>query len=397
MRTWIFQANPKRFDVAAWLATAPVEFEWLVSRYADQISIGDRVFLWRSEGDRKDEPAGIFAEAITVSTVRDTVDDGAQVLWADPHEATQIKPRVRLTLQRVANRREVIKRDWWKADPVLRDHLIMRMPNHTTFALDGDHLTRLDQLWSKTGSDWGYDEAVAALFAFVETHGGELSKLPGSVVANLALQIGRPVSGAYNAVLNFRSLDPSDLRKGLDGASAQLKQVWAAFWSEGEGLDAEAVRAEYQRLWSMESTVDAALARELVEAESEQLAKTLTYEQLLARWQARQGQKSRRPAVSIGASRHYDRDPLVAAIARRRSGFHCEVPGCTALSFVDRHEVTYVEVHHIHMLADGGDDTPENVVCLCPGHHREAHHGKHAKGLVEALRAVRAGGGSGSV
>jgi len=33
----------------------------------------------------------------------------------------------------------------------------------------------------------------------------------------------------------------------------------------------------------------------------------------------------------------------------------------------------FLEVHHLHRLADDGPDTPENVAALCPNCHRRAH------------------------
>ena len=51
----------------------------------------------------------------------------------------------------------------------------------------------------------------------------------------------------------------------------------------------------------------------------------------------------------------------------------------------------YVEVHHILALEKGGADTIENVACLCPAHHCEAHHGKQAKAITQALSTIRAG------
>jgi 5-methylcytosine-specific restriction protein A len=51
---------------------------------------------------------------------------------------------------------------------------------------------------------------------------------------------------------------------------------------------------------------------------------------------------------------------------------------------------SYVEVHHIKMLAEGGPDDPENVACLCPNHHRELHYGANADQLRDALIALRA-------
>ena len=37
----------------------------------------------------------------------------------------------------------------------------------------------------------------------------------------------------------------------------------------------------------------------------------------------------------------------------------------------------YLESHHIHPLSEGGADTIENVIALCPNHHREAHFGEN--------------------
>jgi 5-methylcytosine-specific restriction endonuclease McrA len=49
----------------------------------------------------------------------------------------------------------------------------------------------------------------------------------------------------------------------------------------------------------------------------------------------------------------------------------------------------YSEVHHIVPLAEGGEDVLSNVACLCPAHHREAHVGKSARDVTEALKSVR--------
>jgi len=35
-----------------------------------------------------------------------------------------------------------------------------------------------------------------------------------------------------------------------------------------------------------------------------------------------------------------------------------------------------LEVHHKVPLAEGGDDTVENAIALCPNCHRHAHYGK---------------------
>jgi 5-methylcytosine-specific restriction protein A len=34
-----------------------------------------------------------------------------------------------------------------------------------------------------------------------------------------------------------------------------------------------------------------------------------------------------------------------------------------------------LEVHHKKQLSEGGEDTVENAIALCPNCHREAHYG----------------------
>lgn len=45
----------------------------------------------------------------------------------------------------------------------------------------------------------------------------------------------------------------------------------------------------------------------------------------------------------------------------------------------------YLEVHHVRQLADGGSDTTENAVALCPNCHREMHYGERSKDLIARL------------
>ncbi|MBC6982867.1 EVE domain-containing protein [Caulobacter sp. 17J80-11] len=390
-RTWLFQGNPERFDLTGFFASKPAETDWSVSRYKDEIAVGDRVFIWRS-GNSKAEPGGVIAEAVVLEGPRLKADSGPAQWWRSPTEGDDVKLRARLGIRRIVGKKTMIKRDWLKGDPAFHDHLIMQMPNHTTFKVEGAHLERLDRLWANVGSDWTYAECVAGLWAYVETHGGPISELPGSTVANVAMLIGRPVSGVYNRVMNYRSLDPRDARKGFDGGGDQAEFVWDEFYDvAGAELRAAAVRAEFARLWGSADPVpvDEGLLRKRVEEEAEELAVSLSLEDLLNRYGASKGKRGRKPASRTAKTRSYERDPLVGAIARRRSGFTCEVSGCSIPLFIGTDGVPYVEVHHIRTLADGGEDTPENVACLCPAHHREIHFGKAAAVLTAALRKLR--------
>jgi len=70
------------------------------------------------------------------------------------------------------------------------------------------------------------------------------------------------------------------------------------------------------------------------------------------------------------------RNQVVVAAALHRANGKCEKCKCDAPFLRDTDNTPYLEVHHIVTLAEGGDDTIENAIALCPNCHRQAHHGK---------------------
>jgi 5-methylcytosine-specific restriction endonuclease McrA len=61
---------------------------------------------------------------------------------------------------------------------------------------------------------------------------------------------------------------------------------------------------------------------------------------------------------------------------------------CGELGFFCENGRRYLEAHHILALANQGSDTVDNVIALCPKHHREAHHGKNSEILKEKFTAI---------
>ena len=68
----------------------------------------------------------------------------------------------------------------------------------------------------------------------------------------------------------------------------------------------------------------------------------------------------------------YERDQLVSEYAKRRANGTCQLCGQPA-PFSDRYGDPFLEIHHIVPLPEGGPDTIENVVALCPNCHRKVH------------------------
>jgi hypothetical protein len=88
----------------------------------------------------------------------------------------------------------------------------------------------------------------AGLWAYDQTYGKPISKLPGSIVANVALVIGRAVTAVYNKVQHFRHLDPRD-GKGLESGGDTAEKLWAEFFdATSNTLRSGAVDDEYRGL-----------------------------------------------------------------------------------------------------------------------------------------------------
>jgi len=83
----------------------------------------------------------------------------------------------------------------------------------------------------------------------------------------------------------------------------------------------------------------------------------------------------KKPRVISVTTKVYSRNPdVVAAVLIRANGV-CEKCNKPAPFIRANGNSPYLEVHHKHQLAKGGDDTVENAIALCPNCHRESHYG----------------------
>lgn len=71
----------------------------------------------------------------------------------------------------------------------------------------------------------------------------------------------------------------------------------------------------------------------------------------------------------------FKRNPDVVAEALLRANGVCEKCNKNAPFIRKKGNTPYLEVHHRVMLSDGGEDTVENAIAVCPNCHRELHFG----------------------
>lgn len=77
----------------------------------------------------------------------------------------------------------------------------------------------------------------------------------------------------------------------------------------------------------------------------------------------------------------YYRDPYLKQMVKRIANGRCQYCGNEA-PFIDKQGDPYLEEHHVVRLADGGRDTIENVVAICPNCHRKMHVLKNEKDKI---------------
>ncbi|MDB4606323.1 HNH endonuclease [Crocinitomicaceae bacterium] len=93
---------------------------------------------------------------------------------------------------------------------------------------------------------------------------------------------------------------------------------------------------------------------------------------------------SRNPKSYITRNNSYYRSPEVKLYVLESANWQCEL--CDeAAPFETDELIPYLELHHLVRLADGGSDTPENAVALCPNCHRKLHYGRDKEKSVDLL------------
>jgi 5-methylcytosine-specific restriction endonuclease McrA len=115
----------------------------------------------------------------------------------------------------------------------------------------------------------------------------------------------------------------------------------------------------------------------------------LTELEIRSNYLLRHGSKDRpkgnqNPTDRVANRKEYYRDPNVRAWVLAEAAGRCEL--CHSYGPFDRGDGTdFLEVHHVVFLKDGGPDTIENAVALCPNCHRECHHGLDLEGIEKKL------------
>lgn len=127
----------------------------------------------------------------------------------------------------------------------------------------------------------------------------------------------------------------------------------------------------------------------IAEVEGRQFAPVARFETQVKELQQKPIEKpqgNKKPATTTFSATQFARDPAVKAWILQNAKGVCESCNKDA-PFVGTDGLPFLEVHHVRTLANGGSDTVENAVALCPNCHRELHYGENAAQRIEAIYA----------
>lgn len=83
--------------------------------------------------------------------------------------------------------------------------------------------------------------------------------------------------------------------------------------------------------------------------------------------------------------RVYPRNNVLRTYVKERSNYSCEMPGCDYIGFNKNDGKKYIEIHHVTPLSEGGEDSINNTVALCPNCHRKIHYSENKEEIKLSL------------
>jgi hypothetical protein len=144
IETWIFQANPKKYDIVGALSDPNLNLSWQVLRYNDKIKASHNAIVWMAG-----EEAGIYAIGFVTSKPRIASEDpidNSYWIDLDQKEQTSYRVGIQITHNLLAN---PILRGSLLAMPELKGLSILKFAQGTNFPVMDDEWEAIKGLVDK--------------------------------------------------------------------------------------------------------------------------------------------------------------------------------------------------------------------------------------------------------
>ena len=151
---WIFQGNPAKYDIDDYVTRYPELIYWRTPRYASEIAVGDRAFMWRSGADAGVIALGVVVEAPTPGTNVKHPEALGNDLWrAEKPDLSESKAGIHLQDIRLTAAEGFVPRLTVMKDLELAQASIITIPNGTVFRLTPGQAQALERLWGLSASE----------------------------------------------------------------------------------------------------------------------------------------------------------------------------------------------------------------------------------------------------
>ena len=152
-KAWIFQANPKNFDVLPYVSKYD-RIYWSVEygRVRAKVAVGNEVFIWKAF-DKGSGFAGVIAHGIVVEPPTDKTrvqfpkNLGKEFWIGKAVEKSRIKVGIELD-RKALQAEDVLQRGRLATDIFFRDSQIIKVRNGAIFPLTTEQAKRLNKLWT---------------------------------------------------------------------------------------------------------------------------------------------------------------------------------------------------------------------------------------------------------
>jgi hypothetical protein len=197
---WVFQGNPEKFDVDDYVVRYPELIYWRTPRYASQISVGDRAFVWRSGARAGAIAIGVVVEPPTPGTgVMHPEALGADLWRSEDPDPAELRTGIHLEDVRLTAEEGCVLRTTAKEDDDLASAAIITMPNGTVFSLTSTQTAVLERMWGLGAS--ALPSSTSADFEGRRVLGAHFRRERSNKLRDLKLAEVRALHGKYVCAL----------------------------------------------------------------------------------------------------------------------------------------------------------------------------------------------------
>ena len=140
MNTWIFQGNPKQFEIDEYFIKKQKQKNdiilWSVRQkhFINKILPGDEIYIWRSDGGKKGS-GGIIAKGEIMSSPKEMMDDDFELWTSKPEDMMALRVSIKISAIRLNASRGMLSRERLKHDPEINQIRILHYYSETNYLL----------------------------------------------------------------------------------------------------------------------------------------------------------------------------------------------------------------------------------------------------------------------